>query len=85
MLIFADALARSWKQVTKFKPAGADGAAPVGASTLATNWSHANAKGDGSSAEEHVTGGSRAGETALEAAGFVRDERGLRFVKESED
>jgi cyanophycin synthetase len=71
LLIFADALTRSWKQVIKFKPeaALARSVAPPAAATAAAT---------------------EAPDTALEvaaqaeplAAGFVRDERGLRFVGE---
>jgi cyanophycin synthetase len=76
LLIFADALTRSWKQVTKFRPAGAEQVA-VGA---------AGAKKDvARDAESDPRGGSGLNEAALESAGFVRDERGLRFVKESDD
>jgi cyanophycin synthetase len=73
LLIFADALARSWKQVTKYRPAGAESSgnavkrvAPVIAAT------------------EEAVGGPLSDAT-LEASGFVRDARGLRFVKDSED
>ena len=88
VLIFADALTRSWKQVIKFKPEGAPAraetvaaAAPTvaedeagepaadGATAPSTNPATAPARDDG----------------ALLAAGFVRDERGLRFVGESGD
>lgn len=73
LLIFADALARSWKQVTKYRPATSDSlqnavkrAPPVLAAT------------------EETVGGPLS-DASLEASGFVRDERGLRFVKDSED
>jgi cyanophycin synthetase len=80
LLIFADTLTRSWKQVTKFKADGlaAAPAAPAAATRPATK---ENAAGEAPDA----------GETAmdmpvdLEAAGFVRDERGLRFVGEAAD
>lgn len=74
LLIFADALARSWKQVTKFSPAG-------GTSDAETT-KKASAKLAPPSAENTDEG---AADAALEAAGFIRDERGLRFVKESDD
>jgi cyanophycin synthetase len=75
LLIFADALTRSWKQVTKFRPAGAEQVAVA-----------AGAKKDTTlDAESESQRGSGLNETALESAGFVRDERGLRFVKESDD
>ena len=77
LLIFADALARSWKQVTKFRPIGAPPVAPVDTS--------AAPKPAKNTAGEEQDDAGLAGDTALEAAGFVRDERGLCFVKESED
>ena len=76
LLIFADALTRSWKQVTKFRPAGAPAEVPVPKSAAPVA-----APGDESAEEASAA----QGEDALEAAGFVRDERGIRFVKESED
>jgi cyanophycin synthetase len=76
LLIFADALTRSWKQVTKFRPAGAPVEAPA-----AKTASPAASPGDESAEETSEA----QGEGALEAAGFVRDERGVRFVKEGED
>jgi cyanophycin synthetase len=76
LLIFADALTRSWKQVTKFRPAGAEQVS-VGA---------VGAKKDAArDAESDSQRGAGLNEAALESAGFVRDERGLRFVKESDD
>jgi len=74
LMIFADALTRSWKQVTKFKPdASAVGAAPSAAAKPA-----AAPVDDGS---ELANGAPM----DLEAAGFVRDERGLRYVGEADD
>jgi cyanophycin synthetase len=79
LLVFADALTRSWKQVTKFKPEGAEApaAAPV-KRTLA-----AAAEDGGDKAEDAARPLSDDG--SLLAAGFVRDERGLRFVGEAAD
>ncbi|HEX4859287.1 MAG TPA: cyanophycin synthetase [Usitatibacteraceae bacterium] len=78
LLIFADALARSWKQVTKFRPEGAPlTAAPsTKAPPLPTE--------DASDGLLDAGGGDNALD-ALESAGFVRDERGIRFVKDAED
>jgi cyanophycin synthetase len=70
LLIFADALTRSWKQVIKFKPEGAKPASTASVSAPTAPL-----------ADESPMGG----EAALEAAGFVKDERGVRFVKDSED
>ena len=91
LLVFADALVRSWKQVTKFRPAG----------SAATARASENAASD---AESLDTGGpaaglrpaapARAGEGLGEAAtpapalnleGLIRDERGVRFAPETED
>jgi len=72
LLIFADALTRSWKQVIKFKPEASlvpREAAKPRAETMADDTVEPAAHDDG----------------ALLAAGFVRDERGLRFVGEAND
>ena len=77
LLVFADALTRSWKQVTKFRPEGStapEAAAPV-KRTLAVA---AEDVGDEAAAPLSDDG-------SLLAAGFVRDERGLRFVGEAAD
>jgi cyanophycin synthetase len=68
VLVFADALTRTWKQITKFRP---DGSTPV-------------------PAPAQVQTPADPAQTADEAAvaamrGVVRDERGLRFERESDD
>jgi cyanophycin synthetase len=78
LLVFADALTRSWKQVTKFKPAGGSVAAAPAASGAAFA-----AEPPESAEDDQRTPLSDDG--ALQAAGFVRDERGLRFVGETAD
>ena len=80
LLIFADALTRSWKQVIKFKPEGA--VAPPAAPTAAPAAPRAPATED--AAEADATPPASDDGTLL-AAGFVRDERGLRYVGASED
>ena len=66
VLVFADALARSWKQITKFKP---DGSTPAPRP-----------------AAVEVPPPQGADEAAVAAMrGVVRDERGLRFERESDD
>ncbi|HEX9472912.1 MAG TPA: cyanophycin synthetase [Steroidobacteraceae bacterium] len=92
LLIFADALVRSWKQITKFRPAGVanartapgmgegahDGEASMGAAQDFPGRSH-TVPGLGSA---------RAGEGATPAfslEGLVRDERGVRVAPEAED
>jgi cyanophycin synthetase len=76
LLIFADALTRSWKQVIKFKPEAAAGGAPRPAA--------APPKPVPEPADETLATAAH-DEGAMEAAGFVRDERGLRFVGEAGD
>jgi cyanophycin synthetase len=81
LLVFADALTRSWKQVIKFKPEGvvaAAAAAPVPA-VPATLEAAAADEGDGGAAASLSDDG------ALHAAGFIRDERGLRYIGEAAD
>ena len=76
LLIFADALVRSWKQITKFKPAGtvAAPAAPVASAAPAS-------LGD-------AGGTPRPPEPApaqFSLEGLIRDERGLHYAPEAED
>jgi cyanophycin synthetase len=78
VLIFADALTRSWKQVTKFKSDRAEGSPTRVAAPPATP---ATAESDIETAARDEAAPS----TASLASGFVRDERGLRFVSEAAD
>jgi cyanophycin synthetase len=79
LLVFADALTRSWKQIIKFKPeADLDATAKQPALRPAHKTPQAPA------AEEPSRVGGEDG-AALEAQGFVREERGLRFVGEAAD
>ncbi|HLQ13961.1 MAG TPA: cyanophycin synthetase [Steroidobacteraceae bacterium] len=94
LLIFADALVRSWKQITKFKPAGAPAARAAGASDGVHE-----GEGTMGAAQDFLgrpqaapgvpgTAGARAGEGATPAfsfEGLVRDERGVRVAPEAED
>jgi cyanophycin synthetase len=75
LLIFADALTRSWKQVTKFKP---EASAPATASAPPP-------KPLAVPKEEDALTLAPATPMDVDAAGFVRDERGLRFVNEPAD
>jgi len=75
LLIFADALTRSWKQVTKFKP---EASAPVAAPA-------SRPKPLAVPSEEEAAMPAGAAPMDLEAAGFVRDERGLRFIGDPAD
>ena len=84
LLIFADALARSWKQVTKFRSA-ATNAVPSPVGEKVTPVTGKRGAGNREVTQEEQDELNRVGDAAVEAAGFIRDERGLRFVKESED
>jgi cyanophycin synthetase len=75
LLIFADALTRSWKQITKFKPAGS--APPAAAPPPAASLRESSAPAFTDTAHEHVT--------TLSLEGLIRDERGIRFAPEGED
>jgi len=77
ILIFADQLVRSWKQITKFKPEGA--AAPEAAAAPPLT-------------RLSVEPGTEAAATAAEGSmpafsleGLIRDERGVRLAPEAED
>jgi cyanophycin synthetase len=70
LLVFADALVRSWKQITKFRPAGAPepqarAAAPLQPPTISE------------------TGVEPPPLSSLE--GLLRDERGIRLAPEVDD
>jgi len=75
LLIFADALVRSWKQITKFKPAGSPTPASQPPTAFVTD--------AGFVAEGHKAGEAAASEFSLE--GLIRDERGVRVAPEAED
>jgi cyanophycin synthetase len=85
LLIFADALVRSWKQITKFSPSGAaparsdsrPGPSPARAPTLAE---HTN-----SAAANAAVGRPSAPAPEFSLDGLIRDERGVRMAPESED
>lgn len=70
LLVFADALSRSWKQITKFRSSNAV-ALPAAAQVVERP------------VEEEISQLSHVDD--IESAGFVRDERGVRFSKEAED
>jgi cyanophycin synthetase len=98
LLIFADALARSWKQITKFKTVGSQ-SAPQGIATrsatpqdltlrgvAARETASGGAAGTAHSAAEKWNGGGGSGEqTPFSLEGLIRDERGVRFAPEAED
>ena len=80
LLVFADALTRSWKQVTKFKAEGAALAAAAPAPS-APRPAVAPAAPPG----EETPARPLSDDDALHAAGFIRDDRGLRFAGEAAD
>jgi cyanophycin synthetase len=78
LLIFADALVRSWKQVIKFRPQG--GEAPAAAAEPASKVTFsmspaATAPGAGAGEELAFSG----------MEGVVRDERGIHLSREQDD
>jgi len=81
ILIFADALARSWKQITKFKPEGVSKATADPPAAAATDR-------DGQNTGVHHY---RSAPTATDPVpdfkleGFIRDERGVHMAPESDD
>jgi cyanophycin synthetase len=90
LLIFADALTRSWKQVIKFKPD--DQAAPAARQPAVAAATTADDTGSGPGPGPRSGGAARqpdverlSDDGPVLAAGFVRDERGLRFVGEAAD
>jgi cyanophycin synthetase len=81
VVIFADALVRSWKQIIRFKPAGTE--AKQGAGVTGS----ASANGAGSAAylpSESVRAGEMA-PPAISLEGLIRDERGVRLAPDAED
>jgi cyanophycin synthetase len=97
LVIFADALTRSWKQVIKFKPLADadadDGAHPAaqgraapgtGTNGMAANGRLEAAPGGGTPAPAPAAVPGPAPRDA-DPSGFMREERGLRFVGEAAD
>jgi cyanophycin synthetase len=75
LLIFADALVRSWKQIIKFKPAGVSAPQPL-PPPLAVSLEPG---ADGSAAAPD------AAVATFSLEGLIRDERGVHFAPEAED
>ncbi len=70
LMIFADSLTRSWKQITKFRPAGVV-ETPVRAATPAPT---------------HVIAENAVEQPSMESfEGLLRDERGIRLAREVDD
>jgi cyanophycin synthetase len=95
--VFADALVRSWKQVTKFRPDGVvvaepsgtaasprERGAPAGASTPARTSPAQQRAGEPQALAAPELAPVGAG-PSLGLEGLIRDERGIRFAPETED
>jgi cyanophycin synthetase len=90
LLIFADALVRSWKQITKFKPAGvvptpAVAPAPASDLTFAGTPPPVRARAGALDAASGASAEAAAAEAELSLDGLIRDERGVRLAPESDD
>jgi cyanophycin synthetase len=93
LLIFADALARSWKQITKFKPSGAPAGAPLPGAAVDGAVAGVGLRDGKSGGTEPSTGVHRylTAPTPAEAVadfkleGFIRDERGISVAPENGD
>ena len=72
LLVFGDALTRSWKQIIKFRPEGSVAPAPPAAPRTLM----ADDGGAGPSGDDMLAG-------LME--GLVRDERGVRLAREAND
>ncbi|HYX75236.1 MAG TPA: cyanophycin synthetase [Steroidobacteraceae bacterium] len=72
LLIFADALVRSWKQIIKFKPAGAAAPPPLPPPLPPV-------------IEAASYGGKREAPASFSLEGLIRDERGVHFAPDAED
>jgi cyanophycin synthetase len=89
ILIFADVLVRSWKQIIKFKPVGAgetQGAVRAAARAVPgapADGPHNGADDAPARGPEHRPAEALPPEYSLE--GLIRDERGVRFAPEAED
>jgi len=75
LLVFADALVRSWKQITKFRPAGAPAPSAAAAPPPAF-------LPDGGAPG---AGGGEPAPPAFSLEGLIRDERGVRYAPEAAD
>jgi len=77
LLVFADALVRSWKQIIKFKPAGVT-APPLPTPPPPLPLS-LEPSADGGAAAPDAAG------STFSLEGLIRDERGVHFAPEAED
>ena len=88
LLVFADALVRSWKQITKFKPSGAGAAqspsrpAPANVSAHGAGKTKVNGRSAGVDLAAPLP---EAAVPEFSLDGLIRDERGVRMAPEGED
>jgi len=88
LLVFADALVRSWKQITKFKPASA---VPFASSDATGQVGRGPGEGlspmPNPSPQRTPAAASEGAErpSAFNLEGMIRDERGIRYAPETED
>jgi cyanophycin synthetase len=92
LLVFADALVRSWKQITKFRPAGATptpaAATADGEHSLQVASTFGAGRPDGGPPPQRSGASDSMPEApapAFNLEGLIRDERGVRFAPETED
>jgi cyanophycin synthetase len=85
VLIFADVLVRSWKQIIKFKPTGAGAAPGAARAGSGTPGDGAHNGADDAAAPAHAQRPAEAPPPAYSLEGLIRDERGVRFAPEAED
>jgi cyanophycin synthetase len=87
LLVFSDALVRSWKQITKFKPSDASPASAGGLALRAGEGFESAPKSSLAPSEEGAGGAGDASEhvQSLSLEGLIRDERGVRVAPETGD
>jgi cyanophycin synthetase len=88
LLIFADALVRSWKQITKFKTSAATVPRPALHSVAAPSPAAASSGGNGANTGVYSDLSATIPAEAppdFNLEGFIRDERGIRMAPESDD
>ena len=84
LLVFSDALVRSWKQITKFRPDGTQPEQPArGEATESARGSAPGATAIAKAGEGWTDGAGKVEPLSLE--GLIRDGRGVRVAPETED
>jgi cyanophycin synthetase len=94
LLIFADALARSWKQITKFKPSAGAASAQIsvpippqtkGAQSTNGATIAVEAAGVDAGIQRYLSAAGAEPIVSLSLEGIIRDERGVRMAPASDD